>query len=91
MVKIKIHCTNLHFLCDSFFVYEVWYLALREEHSQKVLEKTVVGKMFGPKSDEVIGGWTKFYSEKFHISKKQNEFLRTGFIWLSKRTIGGLL
>jgi hypothetical protein len=38
------------------YVYETWPLTLREEHSLRVLEKIVLRKMFGPKTDEVTGG-----------------------------------
>jgi hypothetical protein len=39
---------------------ETWLLALRKEFSQKVLEKRVLRKIFGPKRDKVTGEWRKF-------------------------------
>jgi hypothetical protein len=38
-----------------------WYLTPREEHRLRVLEKRVLRKIFGPKSDEEMGGWRKLH------------------------------
>jgi hypothetical protein len=38
-------------------------LTLREEHTLRVFEKSVLG-IFKPKGDEVIGGWGKLYNEE---------------------------
>jgi hypothetical protein len=32
-------------------------LTLREEHRLRVFENRVLRRIFGPKRDEVIGGW----------------------------------
>jgi hypothetical protein len=40
---------------------ETWSLTLREEHRLRVLRK-----IFGPKRDEVTGGWRKLYNEELH-------------------------
>jgi hypothetical protein len=37
--------------------YETWSLTLREEHRLRVFEKKALRKIFGPKREEVIGGW----------------------------------
>jgi hypothetical protein len=34
------------------------------EHRQKVFENRVLRKIFGPKRDEVIGGWRKLHNEE---------------------------
>jgi hypothetical protein len=39
---------------------------LREEHRLRVFENRVLRKIFGPKRDEVIGGWRKLHIEKLH-------------------------
>jgi hypothetical protein len=39
---------------------------LRREHRLRVLENRVLGRIFGPKSDEVIGGWRKLHNEELH-------------------------
>jgi hypothetical protein len=38
--------------------------ALREEHRLRVFENRVLRKIFGPKRDEVIGGWRKLPNEE---------------------------
>jgi hypothetical protein len=36
---------------------ETWSLTLREEHRLRMFENRVGRRIFGPKRDEVIGGW----------------------------------
>jgi hypothetical protein len=43
---------------------EIWSLTLREEHRLKVFEKKVLRKIFGPKRDEVTGGWIILHNEE---------------------------
>jgi hypothetical protein len=43
---------------------ETWSLTLREEHILRVFENRVLRGMFGPKMDEVIGGWRKLHNEE---------------------------
>jgi hypothetical protein len=43
---------------------ETWSLTVREEHGVWVFEKKEVRRMFGPKGDEVTGGWRKLYNEE---------------------------
>ena len=38
---------------------ETWSLTLREEHRQRVLRR-----VFGPRSDEVMGDWRKLHNEE---------------------------
>jgi hypothetical protein len=40
---------------------ENWSLTLREEHRLRVLRR-----IFGPKRDEVTGGWRKLHNEELH-------------------------
>jgi hypothetical protein len=42
---------------------ETWSLTLREEHRLRVFEKRVLRGIFGPKRDEVTGGWRKLHEE----------------------------
>jgi hypothetical protein len=42
-----------------------WSLMLRAEHRPKVFENRVLGRMFGPKRDDVTGDW-KLHSEELH-------------------------
>jgi hypothetical protein len=43
---------------------ETWSLTLREEHRLKAFEKKVLRRIFGPKRDEVTGGWRKLHNEE---------------------------
>jgi hypothetical protein len=63
-VKIKIYKTIILpvVLCGC----ETWSLTLREEHRPRVFENTVLRKIFGPKRDEVTGGWRKLNNEELH-------------------------
>jgi hypothetical protein len=42
---------------------ETWSLIVREEHRLKVFENKVLRRIFGPKWDEVTGGWRKLHNE----------------------------
>jgi hypothetical protein len=41
-------------------------LNLPEEHSLRLFENRVLRRMFGPKRDEVAGGWRRLHNEKLH-------------------------
>jgi hypothetical protein len=43
-----------------------WSLTLREEHRLRVFENRVL-KIFGPKRDEVTGGWRKLHNEELKM------------------------
>jgi hypothetical protein len=45
---------------------ETWSLTLREEHGLRVFENRVLRRIFGPKRDEVTGGWRKLHNEELH-------------------------
>jgi hypothetical protein len=45
---------------------ETWSLRVREEHKLRVFENRVLGRIFGPKRDEVTGGWGKLHNEELH-------------------------
>jgi hypothetical protein len=42
---------------------EIWSLTLREENRLRLLEDKVL-RRFGPKGDEVTGGWRKLQNEE---------------------------
>jgi hypothetical protein len=56
-VKIKIYKT----IILPVFLYgcETVSLTVREEHRLRVFENRVFRRIFGPKRDEVTGGWKK--------------------------------
>jgi hypothetical protein len=39
-------------------------LILREKHRCRVFETRVLRRIFGPKGDEVTGGWRKLHNEE---------------------------
>jgi hypothetical protein len=45
---------------------ETWSLTLREKHKVRVFESRVLRKIFGPKRQEVTGGWRKLHNEDFY-------------------------
>jgi hypothetical protein len=42
-----------------------WSLTLREEHRLEVFENRVL-RIFGPKREEVAGGWRRLHNEELH-------------------------
>jgi hypothetical protein len=63
-VKIKIYKTII--LPVVLYGCQTWSLTLREEHRLRVFENRVLRRIFGPKRDEVIGGWRKLHNEELH-------------------------
>jgi hypothetical protein len=45
---------------------DTWSLTLREERRLRVFENRVLRRIFGPKRDEVTGGWRKLHNEELH-------------------------
>jgi hypothetical protein len=45
---------------------ETWSPTLREKHRRRVFENRLLRKIFGPKRDELIGGWRKLHYEELH-------------------------
>jgi hypothetical protein len=45
---------------------ETGSLTLREEHRLRVFGNRVLRRIFGPKRDEVTGGWRKLHNEELH-------------------------
>jgi hypothetical protein len=41
-------------------------LTLKEEHRLRVFENRVLRRIFGPKRDEVTGGWRKLHHEELN-------------------------
>jgi hypothetical protein len=39
-------------------------VTLKQEHRLRTFENRVLGRIFGPKRDEVIGGWRKLHNEE---------------------------
>jgi hypothetical protein len=45
---------------------ETWSLIFREEHILRMFENRVRRRMFGPQTDEVMGGWRQLHNWEFH-------------------------
>jgi hypothetical protein len=45
---------------------ETWSLTLREKHKLRVSENRVLRGIFGPKREEVAGGWRRLHNEELH-------------------------
>jgi hypothetical protein len=60
-IKIGIYRTTI--LPVVLYGCETWFLTLREEHRLRVLENRVL-RIFGPKRNEVTGGWRKLHNEE---------------------------
>jgi hypothetical protein len=39
---------------------------IREDHRERMFENRVLRRIFGPKKDEVAGGWKKLHKEGLH-------------------------
>jgi hypothetical protein len=63
-MKIIIYTTII--LPVVFYGNETWSLTLREENRLKVFENRMLRSIFGPKRDEVTGGWRKLHNEVLH-------------------------
>jgi hypothetical protein len=44
----------------------IWSLTLREEHRLRVFENRLLRRIFGPKGDEMTGGWRRLHNEELH-------------------------
>jgi hypothetical protein len=63
-VKIKIYKTII--LPVVLYGCETFSFTLREEHRLRVFENRVLRRIFGPKRDEMTGGWRKLHNEELH-------------------------
>jgi hypothetical protein len=64
-VKTRIYKTII--LPVVLYEYETRSLKLREEHRLRVFKNRVLMKIFGPRRDEVTGGWRKLYEELHNL------------------------
>jgi hypothetical protein len=64
-IKIRVYKTVM--LPVVQYGCETWSLTLREEHGLRVLKNRVLRIIFGPKRDEVSGGWRKLYNELHNL------------------------
>jgi hypothetical protein len=55
---------------------ETWSLTLREEHRLRVFENNVLRRIFGPKRDEMTGGWRKLHNEELRDLYSSRSIIR---------------
>jgi hypothetical protein len=58
--------------------YETWFLTLREDHRLRVFQNRVLRRIFGPKRDEVTGGWRRLHNEELHNLYCSPSIIRMG-------------
>jgi hypothetical protein len=46
-------------------------MMIREEQRFSVCENRVLKRIFGPKSEEVVGGWRKMHEEPYNLLFKK--------------------
>jgi hypothetical protein len=76
-VKIKIYKTII--LPVVLHGCETWSLTLREEHRLRVFENRVLRRIFGPKRDEMTGGWRKLHNDEL-----LGFYTSPGILWVIK-------
>jgi hypothetical protein len=62
---LEINSLSVHFTLVLYGC-ETWSLTLREEHRLRVFENRVQKRIFGPKTEEVTGGWRKLHNDELH-------------------------
>ena len=70
-LKIKIYRTII--LSIVLYGCETWSLTMREERKLRVFENMVLGRIFGPRRDEVTGEWRRLHNEELNdVSSSPN-------------------
>jgi hypothetical protein len=73
-VNIRIYKTII--LPVVLYGCETWSVTLREEHGLRVFENRVRKRIFGPRRDEMIGGWRKLHNEELRNSYSSPSIIR---------------
>jgi hypothetical protein len=60
---------------------ETWSLTLREERRLRVFENRVLRRIFGPRRDEVMGGWRKLHNEELRDLYSSPSIIRSIKSW----------
>jgi hypothetical protein len=64
--SVRIAIYKIIILPEVLYECETLSLTLREKHRLRLFENRVLRQIFGPKRDEVAGGWIKLRSDGFH-------------------------
>jgi hypothetical protein len=73
-VKTKIYITII--LPVVLYGCDTWSLTLPEEHRWRVFENRVLRRIFGPKREEVAGGWRRLHNEELHDLYSSSNIIR---------------
>jgi hypothetical protein len=63
---IKIKTSKAILEPDVLYECETWSLTLRVERRLRMCQNRVLRRIFGPKREEVAGGWRRLYNEDLH-------------------------
>jgi hypothetical protein len=74
-IKIKIYKNVI--LPMVLYGCEYWSLTFRKEHKMRVLENRMLGRIFGPKRDELTRSWRKLRDEKLQNLYPSPSIIRT--------------
>jgi hypothetical protein len=55
---------------------ETWSLTLREEYGMRGFENKVLRRIFGPKRDQVTGGWRKLHNKELYYLYSSPSIIR---------------
>jgi hypothetical protein len=61
-LKIKI-CETI-ILPVILYGCDTWFFTLKEKHRLRVFENRVLRRLFGPKGEEVVGGWRRLHNKE---------------------------
>jgi hypothetical protein len=64
--NIKIGINKTIILPVALYGCKTWSLTFREKYRLRVFENRLLRRIFGPKRDEVTGGWRKLHNEELH-------------------------
>jgi hypothetical protein len=73
-VKVKIYKTII--LPVVLYGCETWSVTLREGHRLRMFENRALRRIFGPRRDDVTGGWRKLLSGELHNLYSSADIIR---------------
>jgi hypothetical protein len=76
--KVNIGTYKSIILTAVLFWCETWSLILKEKHGLRVFEKRALRRIFGPKRDEMMGGWSKLHNVELHSLYSLLSIVRMG-------------
>jgi uncharacterized membrane protein len=77
--NVNIRIYKAIFLAMNMYECVTWFRILSEENRLRIFENRVLGRIFGPKRDEVTGEWRKLHNEEL-----RNLFSLLSIIRMSK-------